>query len=160
MEKEGEKLKFILKGAGIGIGEAAMELGMTRQNLGYHFRKERVDSDFKEKLFSKYPNVFTNDRVSSIVENELQNEVKSILYGKSSYANDVKQKESLAFNQPQNNNPVSNAVTLEEITKAVLSIPIIIDNLKKQTELLSQIVAYQKEIKGILSKENPKTDQS
>lgn len=67
MEKEGEKLKKQLKGAGIEINEAAARLEMTRQNLGYHFRKEPVDRNFKEKLFSAYPEIFTNVKLGEMI---------------------------------------------------------------------------------------------
>jgi len=57
MQKEGEKLKNQLKGAGIEINEVAKTLNMTRQNLGYHFRKDVLDRDFREKLFKSYANI-------------------------------------------------------------------------------------------------------
>ncbi|RCH53919.1 hypothetical protein DJ568_15380 [Mucilaginibacter hurinus] len=60
MEKEGEKHKLLLKGRGYEINDIALKLNMTRQNLGYHFRKDVLDSNFKEKLYQTFPEVFTN----------------------------------------------------------------------------------------------------
>lgn len=62
MEHQGDKLKAFIKGRPEGVGGIADLLGMTRQNLGYHLRKEVLDEDFvrlvREKI-SGVENVFS-----------------------------------------------------------------------------------------------------
>jgi phage repressor protein C with HTH and peptisase S24 domain len=60
MEKKGESLKNLLKGKGFEINEIADRLKMSRQNLGYHFRKDVIDENFRVKLVKTFPDVFTN----------------------------------------------------------------------------------------------------
>lgn len=56
---QGSELKLILKGNGLGMGEVAETLDMSRQNLNYHLRKETLDKDFTrlitEKLKINFP---------------------------------------------------------------------------------------------------------
>ncbi len=47
---EGEILRKYLKDRGFNQEEFAEKLGMSRQGLGYHFRKERLDYEFKMLL--------------------------------------------------------------------------------------------------------------
>jgi predicted transcriptional regulator len=43
---QGNKLRLFLRGLDITMEEIANRLGMTRQNLSYHLRKEKLDADF------------------------------------------------------------------------------------------------------------------
>lgn len=54
MEKEGDILKLILKGKGLGMSEVAEGLDMTRQNLNYHLRKAVLEKEFLTNVKSKY----------------------------------------------------------------------------------------------------------
>lgn len=66
MEKTGTWYKNKLKGRGIELKTVAATLEMTRQNLGYHFRKDNIDLNFKEKLLANYPDVFTDDSEDTV----------------------------------------------------------------------------------------------
>lgn len=68
---EGETLKLYLKGSGIAINVAADTLQMSRQNLNYHLRKEKLDEDFKrlvtDKLKIHFPLSERKDRTKAVV---------------------------------------------------------------------------------------------
>lgn len=47
---EGELLRKYLRAKGLNQEDFAATLGMSRQGLGYHFRKEKLDYEFKQLL--------------------------------------------------------------------------------------------------------------
>lgn len=49
-KKEGERLKNYIKGLGLEMNQLAKSLNMSRQNLNYHLRKEKLDNDFVNKV--------------------------------------------------------------------------------------------------------------
>lgn len=53
MSKEGLELKKAIRLKGITQGEAAAELGMTRQNLNIYFSKDILPREFLQKVKSK-----------------------------------------------------------------------------------------------------------
>lgn len=57
-ENEGEILRNKLKGTGKTMPEIARVLGMTRQNLNYHLRKDILEDDFKRLLNEKGKHIF------------------------------------------------------------------------------------------------------
>jgi hypothetical protein len=72
-QKEGERVKNFLKGNGAKVNDIHTALDMSRQNVGYHFRKDKLDLDFKELLFSHFPILLqmeNEDRRSTIVEKD------------------------------------------------------------------------------------------
>ncbi len=63
---EGELLRKYLKDKGLNQEEFASSLGMSRQGLGYHFRKEKLDYEFKQLLREHGILLFDeNGRISS-----------------------------------------------------------------------------------------------
>jgi hypothetical protein len=64
---EGEITRNTLKGSGMPMGDIADLVGLTRQGLNYHLRKEKLDDNFKKLIGDKFPNVFKNENESSIV---------------------------------------------------------------------------------------------
>lgn len=48
--KEGEKLRNLIKGLGLEMNQFAESLNMTRQNLNYHLRKDKLELDFLKKV--------------------------------------------------------------------------------------------------------------
>jgi len=58
LENEGQILRNRLKGTGKKMPEIASILGMTRQNLNYHLRKEKLDDAFKRLINDKEKAVF------------------------------------------------------------------------------------------------------
>lgn len=58
---EGENTRNILKGTGKAMGDIAALLGLTRQGLNYHLRKQVLDEGFKKVLKTKLPYVFNNE---------------------------------------------------------------------------------------------------
>ena len=63
---EGEALKNLLKGSGKLIDDIADILDMTRQNLNYHFRKEKLGDDFKRLITDKLKIDFPLDKGNSL----------------------------------------------------------------------------------------------
>jgi hypothetical protein len=55
---EGENTRNILKGSGMAMGDVANLLGLTRQGLNYHLRKDVLEKGFKRLLSEKMPNFF------------------------------------------------------------------------------------------------------
>jgi hypothetical protein len=53
MSKEGAILKNYLKGKGLQINVVADKMGMTRQNLSYHFAKDVLELDFLRTMIRK-----------------------------------------------------------------------------------------------------------
>ena len=54
MEKhQGEELRNYLKGKGLEMQDVAERLGMSRQNLSYHLRKQYLDGDFMRLVSEK-----------------------------------------------------------------------------------------------------------
>jgi hypothetical protein len=49
MQSEGEQLKYAIRGKGMTIEDAALKLGMSRQQFGYHLQKARLGRDIKQK---------------------------------------------------------------------------------------------------------------
>ena len=69
MNKEGEILReFIKKKEDWQMGTLAETLGMTRQNLNHHLRKDILDSDF-ERLIKDKLNIIKKENGFSILEN-------------------------------------------------------------------------------------------
>jgi hypothetical protein len=65
---EGELLRRYIRTADKTQEEFAEFLSMTRQNLGYHMRKEKLDKDFKELLLSKGVDLFSKKKVDIVEE--------------------------------------------------------------------------------------------
>lgn len=66
MAHEGISLKNYLREKGINQEEFASKLDLTRQGLRYHFNKEKLDYEFKEKLSEHGVNIFfTNVKQSN-----------------------------------------------------------------------------------------------
>lgn len=61
-EHQGNELKLLIKSSGLGMGEVAEILAMSRQNLNYHLRKEILDEDFLRLVFDKLKINFTNSK--------------------------------------------------------------------------------------------------
>lgn len=59
---EGDQTRNTLKGTGMAMGDIAAILGLTRQGLNYHLRKERLDESFKNLLREKLPEIFKIER--------------------------------------------------------------------------------------------------
>jgi hypothetical protein len=55
---EGDNTRNTLKGTGKAMGDIAITLGLTRQGLNYHLRKDVLDDGFKRLLKAKFPYVF------------------------------------------------------------------------------------------------------
>lgn len=55
---EGEHMRNLLKGSGMPMGDIAAKLGLTRQGLNYHLRKQVLDINFKALLASNLPDLF------------------------------------------------------------------------------------------------------
>ncbi|WP_343701686.1 helix-turn-helix transcriptional regulator [Chitinophaga sp.] len=58
-KNEGETLRKLVKGSGLQVQEFAEKLGMTRQNLNYLFKKDRIGEEVREKtaaLLDSSPN--------------------------------------------------------------------------------------------------------
>jgi hypothetical protein len=62
---EGETTRNTLKGTGMPMGDVAALLGLTRQGLNYHLRKEVLEDGFKKLLKAKLPYVFHIESDSS-----------------------------------------------------------------------------------------------
>lgn len=58
---EGEQTRFLLKGSGMAMGDVADKLGLTRQGLNYHLRKQKLDANFKVLLNETFPDVFKSE---------------------------------------------------------------------------------------------------
>lgn len=56
---EGDILRNYIRKSGVTQEEFAQKLSMTRQNLGYHMRKNKLDGDFKELLQKHGINIFS-----------------------------------------------------------------------------------------------------
>ncbi len=61
---EGEALRSKLKASPVSMNEIADILGMTRQNLSYHLRKEQLDADFRRLIKEKFE---MENRLSSTI---------------------------------------------------------------------------------------------
>ena len=59
-EHQGNELKLLIKSSGQTMNEVSEILGMTRQNLNYHLRKEILDEDFLRLIFNKLNIDFKN----------------------------------------------------------------------------------------------------
>lgn len=70
LKKEGEILKNRLKGTGKKMPEIALILGMTRQNLNYHLRKDKLDNDFKRLLKEKEKFIFHLENIHEKIQIE------------------------------------------------------------------------------------------
>jgi phage repressor protein C with HTH and peptisase S24 domain len=55
---EGEHMRNVLKGSGMPMGDIAARLGLTRQGLNYHLRKQVLDGNFKALLAANLPDLF------------------------------------------------------------------------------------------------------
>lgn len=75
-ENEGKILRNKLKGTGKTMPEIASILGMTRQNLNYHLRKEILEDDFKRLLNEKGKLVF---HVEHSIEDKLSDTASRFL---------------------------------------------------------------------------------
>jgi hypothetical protein len=67
---EGDQTRNTLKGTGMAMGDVADTLGLTRQGLNYHLRKETLDPVFKKLLRDKFPNVFKIESEGSAAPGE------------------------------------------------------------------------------------------
>ena len=78
MTKEGEVLReFIKNKPDWQMGIIAVKLGMTRQNLNYHLRKDILDQDF-ERLIKEKLNLTKTENGFSIMENKRSVELTQI----------------------------------------------------------------------------------
>lgn len=68
--KEGEILKNYLKGSGKPMAFYFKELNMTRQNLGHHLRKEKLEEDFALKVKDKLGLIIKDGTIFSIEKTE------------------------------------------------------------------------------------------
>ncbi len=59
---EGDQTRNTLRGTGVPMGDIANLLGLTRQGLNYHLRKPVLDSNFKQLLKAKLPDIFKIER--------------------------------------------------------------------------------------------------
>lgn len=75
-KSEGESLKNELKGTGRKMDEIAKLLGMSRQNLNYHLRKEILEDDFKRLLAEKRSSIFHME--NRMDENDVQSRLLRI----------------------------------------------------------------------------------
>ncbi|RKR84881.1 hypothetical protein BDD43_5134 [Mucilaginibacter gracilis] len=55
---EGDYTRNTLKGTGKAMGDIAIMLGLTRQGLNYHLRKDVLEAGFKRLLLGKFPDAF------------------------------------------------------------------------------------------------------
>ncbi|MEO6523914.1 MAG: hypothetical protein ABIN91_19680 [Mucilaginibacter sp.] len=63
---QGENIRNILKGSGKQMGDIADLLGLTRQGLNYHLRKDVLEDGFKRLLQAKFPDVFNFENESVV----------------------------------------------------------------------------------------------
>lgn len=59
---EGFEAKNRLRSTGIKMNDVAIKLGMTRQNMNYHFAKRKIEDYFLQNLKNVFPTVFPNDK--------------------------------------------------------------------------------------------------
>ncbi|OCX54710.1 hypothetical protein BEL04_10830 [Mucilaginibacter sp. PPCGB 2223] len=62
---QGEQTRNLLKGSGIPMGDIAEKLGLTRQGLNYHLRKQQLDANFKTLVAERFPDIFKTESKAS-----------------------------------------------------------------------------------------------
>lgn len=76
---EGRELRQLIRRSGFTQDDFAALLGMSRQNLGYHMRKDKLDDDFR-RLLKEKGIALHGDHLPKKMENNLAQSGEEIPY--------------------------------------------------------------------------------
>lgn len=74
MAGDGEELKNLIWGAGLGIEEVGIALGMSRQGFAYYLNKAKVSDELKEKVIK-----YLKDRAKNEIKQQANKNLKSTI---------------------------------------------------------------------------------